>query len=99
MAQNCKGCGSCCAGPITVVPFDGDRVGDYRTVPMPLELWANVPAEVTAERREGVRLLETNPDGTCAYLTVERECLIYWRRPQVCRDYPNEDCDLGGVPA
>lgn len=85
----CQGCGACCRIPDGIV-----RVGDEEIARIARFLGvgeATFIADHTllAPDRRGL-MLQSRPDGACAFLDADNRCRIHPVKPDRCRTFPYE---------
>ena len=85
---NCQRCGACCSwpGPVRITDAEVDAIAGVLGID-PREFVA-AHATLTSDRRS--LTLKEKPDGTCAFLSEGKLCLIEAAKPMQCRDFPSK---------
>jgi Fe-S-cluster containining protein len=90
----CKGCyAGCCTLPVELTWHDlvrmdliqpEEAMGSYRKILKKLK------GKIRSFRvKTGLYVLEQRPNGDCVFLDSNRLCMIYDKRPEVCRRFPS----------
>ncbi len=101
----CKGCfAGCCTLPVLVTAEELYHLGflKLREVTGPLEPHAvrlkKKKIIQSFNKRTGLFTLYQKPNNDCVFLTPERLCSVYDRRPSICREFPKNSKRPGYCP-
>ena len=88
----CERCGKCCHQfGITLTIEDMNREPRLWQVAVPIQKVGNPKTRAyMAEKKMPFAIRKESHGGPCPFLVLNKDCMIYETRPQICRDYPQK---------
>ncbi|NOZ22173.1 MAG: YkgJ family cysteine cluster protein [Planctomycetes bacterium] len=86
--EKCKACGGKCCRYVAVEIDKPRSKADFDDI-----RWYVAHEGVSVFIEDGDWYI--NFDGKCRYLTLDSRCAIYERKPRICTEHPEHDCEEG----